>query len=83
MVYTGKRGIFFGGLDDLTITHLSGDTWDWNGSLWIQRQNMGPIPRAAHSMVYDDDKNVAVMFGGTDNASNILGDTWELIKVKT
>ena len=43
MIYTGKRGIFFGGLDDLTITHLSGDTWEWNGSLWIQRENMGPF----------------------------------------
>ena len=43
MIYTGKRIILFGGVDDVTTNHLNGDTWDWNGDLWVQRQNMGPL----------------------------------------
>ena len=51
---------------------------------WSQRQNMGPPSQAVHSMTYDDDKNVTILFGGIDNTSNLLGDTWELkVRVKT
>ena len=85
MTHTGKRAIFFGGSNELgTSGGLNNNTWDWNGSLWVQRQNMGPTGRAGHSMVYDDDRTVAVLFGGIDNTSILLGDTWELkVRVKT
>ena len=84
MVHTGKRTILFGGVNDIPTSSLNRNTWDWNGKLWSQRQNMGPPSRAVHSMTYDDDKNVTILFGGIDNTSNLLGDTWELkVRVKT
>jgi hypothetical protein len=39
MVYTGSRAILFGDYNNIDVSR---DTWDWKGSLWTQRQNMGP-----------------------------------------
>ena len=76
-----KKIILFGGGINAGYAN---DTWEWDGTEWTPVPDTGPSVRAVHSMVYDDEKNVAVMFGGIDDASNILGDTWELkIKVKT
>jgi Galactose oxidase, central domain/Kelch motif len=73
MVFADGRIILFGGF----CSNRNGETWEWNGVRWIQRQNMGAYPRDSHSMTYDSDRKRVVLFGGLGK-SGILGDTWEL-----
>ena len=47
------------------------ETWKWT-----QKQDMGPSPRAAFSMVYDSSSKKIVLFGGIDFVGP-LNDTWE------
>ena len=75
MIYSGKRAILFGGVDGITYAH---NTWDWRGTLWTQRRNMGPPSRILHSMAYDSDRKTVVMFSRIDDASNYFNDTWKL-----
>lgn len=54
------------------------DTWEWDGRAWTQRNVSGPGPRVFHSMVYDIDRGVTVLFGGLSRwGETIYGDTWE------
>jgi N-acetylneuraminic acid mutarotase len=76
IVYTGKRAVLFGGSDGIAISH---NTWDWRGTLWTQRQNMGPPGRGLHSMVYDNDRKIIVLFSGVDESRD-FNDTWEHTK---
>lgn len=41
---------------------------------WVTTQS--PSPRAGMGMSYDWANNTMVLFGGADNAHNIVGDTW-------
>jgi hypothetical protein len=58
---------------------IFGDTWDWDGKLWTQRQDMGPRPRCFHTMTHDVTRDRLVLFGGTSSAGMLdaLNDTWE------
>lgn len=73
MVYADTRTVLFGGM----ASTLDGTTWDWDGSAWTQRQNMGPSSRSGYSMAYDSERKRVVLFGGV-GSSGYLGDTWEL-----
>lgn len=53
-----------------------GDTWEWNGTNWTFRTNVGPPPRLGHGMAFDSKRGVVVLFGGT-GWGGALGDTWE------
>ncbi|MBI1826405.1 MAG: hypothetical protein HYR83_08465 [Planctomycetes bacterium] len=53
-----------------------GDTWEWDGQRWENRQVYGPGPRYAYIMVYDSKRDVSVLFGGVNHIS-FFGDTWE------
>lgn len=54
------------------------DTWEWDGVLWRQRSDMGPMSRFGHGMAYDIARKSLVAFGGTSLPfRNALGDTWE------
>src|SRR5438874_3914689 len=56
---------------------LFGDTWEWDGTDWIQKTPAtSPPPRECHAMAYDSTRERVVLFGGTDG-SGFLGDTWE------
>jgi hypothetical protein len=77
MVYDERRArvVLFGG------THAAGyvsfqDTWEWDGSDWLQRSV--PVAPAARStsMAYDSQRGRVVMFGG-GNPFTAFGDTWE------
>lgn len=47
------------------------------GTNWTQlTPATSPSPRYFHTMVYDKDRHVALMFGGFSNTT-FLGDTWE------
>ena len=52
--------------------------WVWEGNGWRQVQQSQPWPAArfGHDMVWDEDRGVLVMFGGTDN-QQFFDDTWE------
>ena len=54
------------------------DTWEWNGSTWIQQYPAAnPGPRVGHAVAYDSAHDVTVLFGGLDENGVELGDTWE------
>lgn len=52
---------------------ILGDTWEWNGSTWLQRTIDTPSVRYNHCMAYDEQRSVIVLFGGT----NAPEQTWE------
>lgn len=50
------------------------DTWEWDGTSWIQRfPSFSPSERTGHSLVFDSSRNRIVLFGGDYHP-----DTWEL-----
>jgi hypothetical protein len=72
------RLVLFGGLDPDTLMPLN-DTWEFDGTSWIQRTPLNaPSPRYGHVMVYDAGREHMVLFGGhlgTDGTSD--DETWE------
>jgi hypothetical protein len=66
-----QRVVLFGGQD-------LGDTWEWDGVSWAQRNPAAsPTARENHAMAYDAARQRVVLFGGYSGASVFLGDTWE------
>jgi hypothetical protein len=49
------------------------DTWEWNGVMWRQTQALGPRENNRHSMVYDEVRKRAFLYGGSNN----YGENWE------
>jgi len=86
MVFSGTRSIPFGGEFVANEGGQLGslrDTWEWSGTFWTERQDMGPVERAQHRMVYDSARDRVVLFGGIRivpgvRSSDLLSDTWEL-----
>ncbi|MFH1688343.1 MAG: S8 family serine peptidase [bacterium] len=79
MVYDIDHGVIvlFGGQNSTTFF---GDTWVFNvrTDTWTQAAvGSSPSARVEHSMSYDSERGVIVLFGG-DNPNYVnLGDTWE------
>jgi cysteine-rich repeat protein len=76
-----KRVVLFGGYSP---AGLLGDTWEWDGTDWIEmKPATSPPQRRAAQLAYDRVRQVTVLFGGSDaNAlmsldANGLDDTWE------
>jgi len=44
--------------------------------LWVQKQDIGPRPRAGHAMAFDVARQRVTLFGGDSLAGTLLGDTW-------
>ena len=79
MAYDSARGrvVLFGGHYDY-LPSLLGDTWEWDGSLWVERTPAtSPTARAGHVMAYDSARDRVVLFGGYDESGGFLADTWE------
>jgi hypothetical protein len=74
MVYMAStsRTLLWGGYDDTT---LFGDTWEWDGELWVQVEDTGPTPFAFAGLTFDSIRNVTVFFNS--NGTNTAGETWE------
>jgi hypothetical protein len=53
------------------------DTWEWDGALWRQIQNMGPSRRGSASMTHDPNRNRTILFGGGGPDESWFADTWE------
>lgn len=81
MAYDAARGrvVLFGGVQTNSggsQLAVLGDTWEWDGSMWIQRlPASNPAPRFDHAMAYDSVRGKVVMFGG--NAPSPGNETWE------
>jgi hypothetical protein len=69
-----QRVVLFGGIAAGTVGVALADTWEWDGTAWLQRTpSTMPSGRHSHAMTYDVARQRIVMFGGADN----LADTWE------
>ena len=84
MVYDRARDciVLFGGFvpnGGVADAQALGDTWEWNGSQWLQRAPLwAPSPRGAFGMVFDTARNRTVLFGGGNGAAGALyNDTWQ------
>jgi cysteine-rich repeat protein len=76
MAYDAIRGetVLFGGY--AAAAGYYGDTWTFDGKVWLLRQPVhSPSPRAYNDLVFDTKRNKMVMFGGWNEGD--LGDTWE------
>lgn len=79
MAFDEERGVavLFGGSTPLFGGSTFGDTWEWNGTTWVERTPAlgNPPGRVGHSMAYDRNARQVVMFGGARLGPD-LGDTW-------
>jgi uncharacterized protein (TIGR03437 family) len=85
MAWDGARQkiVLFGGKgapssSDFTQAVMN-DTWTWDGANWTQLSPSGSIPpaRGAGALVYDDSRQVVVLFGGYSSSGAKLNDMWE------
>ena len=78
--YDSKRGatLVFGGVDG---TGFLGDLWSWTGVEWQKLADVssaGPAPRATGQIVYDQNRDRVILFGGRNRwPDGDLNDTWE------
>ncbi|MBI1827640.1 MAG: immunoglobulin domain-containing protein [Planctomycetes bacterium] len=83
MTYDSARGVsvVFGGFqsnENGTEIAALGDTWEWDGNNWTQRNTGGPSPRDNVAMAFDGTRRVTVLFGGAEETGTaFLTDTWE------
>lgn len=72
-----RRVIMFGGYHHSSkgIARL-GDTWEWAGVKWMQRDVDGPAPRNGAALVYDAAREKVVLFGGRTQ-EKVSCETWE------
>ncbi|MEW5918078.1 MAG: hypothetical protein AB1762_16875 [Gemmatimonadota bacterium] len=54
---------------------LYGDTWEFDGNRWTQRNAAGPSPRNGAGAAYDSRRGIVIVFGGVDS-SGFRNDTW-------
>jgi hypothetical protein len=70
------RLVLFGGRAKTAPYPLLADTWEWDGTSWIQRAPaMSPPARENHQLAYDSRTQRLVLFGGYGSVR--LADTWE------
>jgi hypothetical protein len=80
MAYQGNEEegvvVLFGGYDYGAYGRLA-DTWEWNGTSWIQ-WTAPPLPpgRWRHAAAYDEVRNVLTIHGGSAGTT-FFSDTWE------
>jgi hypothetical protein len=83
MVFDESRGrvVLFGGYYFVgAVDTYFGDTWEHNGSNWVQiNTTTSPAARAYHAMAWDSARQRTVLFGGYyyDGNTHYLNDTWE------
>jgi hypothetical protein len=69
-----SRVVMFGGLGDPALLN---DTWEWNGTAWLQKTlATAPTPRENPNMAYDVKRGVSVLFGGTTAVYVYSAETW-------
>ncbi|MBA3725464.1 MAG: hypothetical protein H0W86_03195 [Armatimonadetes bacterium] len=78
MAYDSARGkvVLHGGLSG-PFERAHSDTWEWDGGAWKKIAAEGPA-LCQHSLSYDSNRNVSVLFGGGSTYFERSGQTWEL-----
>ena len=78
----GSALILYGGASGLIGgSQVFFDTWQFDGKLWTQRQDIGPGPLYSAAIAFDVSRTAVLLFGGlsafplADTA--LSGDTWE------
>jgi cysteine-rich repeat protein len=77
MAYDDARAkvVLFGGVDLISGDTLD-DTWEWDGSAWLERAAVQrPLGRQLHGMTYDPRRGAVVVYAGWSGGGN-LGDLW-------
>ena len=70
------RAVLFGGRSD-PGNQILGDTWEWDGTSWLQRTlPVAPSPRQVVAMAWDPVGRRVLLFGGNTGGSGDLQDTW-------
>jgi len=72
-----KRVLLHGGALDIGGNTLLSDTWAWDGSSWEEITNANGPVRVQHQMVYNEKREVMVLFGGFGPRGTGPVDTWE------
>jgi len=75
MVYDNarRRLVLFGGYSVVAGKRTRfGDTWEWDGRIWLQVSTSGPSPRNGATMTYDPIRRRVLLFGGNGPS----GETW-------
>jgi hypothetical protein len=79
MAYDSARGrvVMFGGSNTSNV-YLQ-DTWEWDGSVWLNKTPAGAKPpgRSTFGMAYDSGRGRTVVHGGTGPFAMTYQDTWE------
>ena len=71
-----NRTVLFGGAIN-SGGALQADTWEWDGTNWVQASpSTSPPARGGHSLAFDSRRGRIVLFGGFDVRGG-LRDTWE------
>jgi hypothetical protein len=75
-----KRVVLFGGVtrngDFYGTPPDDRGTWEWDGALWTQVEDIGPEPRFVAEMAFDETRGVTVLTGGIGQNLQTLSDTW-------
>ena len=86
----GGSLILFGGVSSQrqdADAQVFGDTWEFDGKRWTQRQDIGAGPLLSGGMVFDSGRNRVVLFGGLvevpGQAAITSGLTWETSTMAT
>jgi hypothetical protein len=78
MAYDGRRRrtVLFGGATAAYGHVFYGDTWEWDGTDWVDvSPATGPTPRKGATLAYDATRGTTILFAG--EADDTLDDTWE------
>lgn len=81
MAYSPALGriVLFGGIPEPFDVNALADTWEWDGSTWVETTPaMSPPPRGVHhNMAFDPSSGSLVLFGGGIQPSlPTLNDAW-------
>lgn len=72
-----QRVVLFGGYSSASSSILR-DTWEWDGTTWLQRTPVtSPPAHDYHAMAFDPVRQRVVLFAGRTPTSNVNADTWE------
>jgi hypothetical protein len=69
--------IFFGGFGNDTVNVDETWTYNYDENTWVNRTSeTGPQPRMRCPMIYDEEADRCILFGGWLGGTDVLGDTW-------
>lgn len=75
-----RRVVMFGGSQDQYFTEQLDDTWEYDGSEWLETTPAAsPAARSRPALVYETVSGRILMFGGLDQSGGHLSETWAYV----